>query len=96
MGKPKSSEVAQTAPGPDIKRMSRILIADDDRELCALLADYLRREGFEVDTVHDGEATLAHLREASLRPELLILDVMMPAATAWKRCANCASSIACR
>ncbi|WP_329743029.1 response regulator transcription factor [Dyella sp. A6] len=58
--------------------MSRILLADDDRALCELLADYLRREGYEVDVVHDGEAALARLRDPSLRPELLILDVMMP------------------
>jgi two-component system, OmpR family, response regulator CpxR len=57
---------------------SRILIADDDRELCNLLADYLRREGLEVATVHDGEAALTHLRDPALRPELLILDVMLP------------------
>ena len=64
-----------------IKRMataSRILIADDDRELCALLADYLRREGLEVEAVHDGEAALTRLRDPALRPELLILDVMLP------------------
>jgi two-component system response regulator CpxR len=78
MGKPKATEVAAGAARPDIKTMSRILIADDDRELCALLADYLRREGFEVDVVHDGEAALLRLRDPALRPELLILDVMMP------------------
>jgi two-component system response regulator CpxR len=58
--------------------MSRILIADDDRELCSLLADYLRREGFAVDAVHDSEAALARLRDPITRPDLLILDVMMP------------------
>jgi two-component system response regulator CpxR len=58
--------------------MPRILIADDDRALCALLAEYLRREGFAVDLAHDGEAALARLRDPTLRPDLLILDVMMP------------------
>lgn len=58
--------------------MSRILIADDDRELCALLTEYLRREGLEVDAVHDGESALARLRDAATRPDLMILDVMMP------------------
>lgn len=78
MGKTKGSDIA-TGPGrPDSTPMSRVLIADDDRELCALLADYLRREGFEVDLVHDGESALQHLRDPALRPELLILDVMMP------------------
>jgi len=58
--------------------MQRILIADDDRALAELLAEYLQREGFAVDVVHDGEAALARLRDPALRPDLLILDVMMP------------------
>jgi two-component system response regulator CpxR len=58
--------------------MPRILLADDDRALTRLLADYLQREGFTVDVVHDGEAALAHLRDSAQRPDLLILDVMMP------------------
>lgn len=57
---------------------SRILIVDDDRALCRLLADYLQREGFVVDLAHDGDAALAQLRDAAQRPDLLILDVMMP------------------
>jgi two-component system response regulator CpxR len=57
---------------------TRILIADDDRALCRLLADYLQREGFAVDVAHDGEAALARLRNPADRPDLLILDVMMP------------------
>jgi two-component system response regulator CpxR len=78
MGKSRITQVADRGARADISGMSRILIADDDRELCALLDDYLRREGFEVETVHDGEATLARLRDPALRPDLLILDVMMP------------------
>ena len=58
--------------------MSRILIVDDDRALSALLAEYLQREGFIVDVAHDGDAALAQLQNASQRPDLLILDVMMP------------------
>ncbi|HEU4670140.1 MAG TPA: response regulator transcription factor [Dyella sp.] len=58
--------------------MQRILIADDDRALAELLSGYLQREGFAVDVVHDGEAALARLRDATQRPDLLILDVMMP------------------
>ena len=58
--------------------MQRILLADDDRALTDLLAEYLRREGFAVDVAHDGEEALARLSNPSLRPDLLILDVMMP------------------
>lgn len=58
--------------------MTRILIGDDDRELCALLAQYLRREGLQVEVAHDGQSVLARLHDPALRPDLLILDVMMP------------------
>ena len=57
---------------------SRMLIVDDDRALCRLLAEYLQREGFVVDVAHDGAAALARLRNTAERPDLLILDVMMP------------------
>lgn len=67
-----STSAATAAPPP------RILLADDDRALCRLLAEYLEREGFVVVQVHDGESALAQLRDPALRPELLILDVMMP------------------
>jgi len=58
--------------------MPRILIVDDDRALADLLAEYLRREGFAVDVAHDSDAGLAQLHNPSTRPDLLILDVMMP------------------
>jgi two-component system response regulator CpxR len=58
--------------------MRTILIADDDQELCALLADYLRREDFEVHLAHDAESALAYFGRDRTPPDLLILDVMMP------------------
>lgn len=58
--------------------MSRILIVDDDRALCSLLAEYLQREGFVVDVAHDSETALVQLQNQTTRPDLLILDVMMP------------------
>src|ERR1041385_1236086 len=55
----------------------RVLVVDDDVELCQLLGQYLSREGFEVDTVHDGERAI----EKALGGEygILVLDVMLPA-----------------
>jgi len=58
--------------------MQRILIIDDDQALAGLLAEYLQREGFVVDVAHDSESGLAQLHSSSSRPDLLILDVMMP------------------
>jgi len=58
--------------------MSRILVIDDDSELCELLADYLKPEGFEVTSVHDGEQglQLAVCEEGSY--DLIVLDIMLP------------------
>lgn len=56
--------------------MARILLADDDTELGDMLADYLGREGFEVELAHDGSAALA--RALADEYDLLILDIMMP------------------
>ena len=56
--------------------MERVLIIDDDRELCDILKQYLAIEHFEVTGVHDGEGGV----EAALSGEyaLVLLDVMLP------------------
>jgi two-component system response regulator CpxR len=56
--------------------MHKILIIDDDEELCELVSEYLNVEGFEVEAVHDGASGLHEaLRE---NHDLVILDVMLP------------------
>jgi two-component system response regulator CpxR len=56
--------------------VTRLLLADDDIELCDLLRDYLQREGFTVHLAHDGQAAIQAVSRCN--PELLILDVMLP------------------
>jgi DNA-binding response OmpR family regulator len=56
--------------------MTSVLLIDDDCDLTAMLSQYLRREGFEVDAVHDGEAGVAGA--TSDRYALVVLDIMMP------------------
>ena len=56
--------------------MNRILVIDDDIELCELLTDYLSPEGFEVETVNDGERGAE--RALTGGHGLVILDVMLP------------------
>ena len=56
--------------------MSRILVVDDDLDLCELLAKYLRLENFEFDMVHDGN--LGVERGLSGDYALIVLDVMLP------------------
>src|SRR5437773_2136430 len=54
----------------------KILLVDDDVELCALLDELLSREGFEVETEHDGAGGLE--RAQSGKFDLIVLDVMLP------------------
>ncbi len=56
--------------------MDKILLADDDIELCALLSEYLLAENFLVKAVHDGETAIQHALEKDY--DLMILDIMMP------------------
>jgi len=53
-----------------------ILLIDDDAELCALLSEFLKREGFTVECAHEGHRGL----EKALQPgvDLVVLDVMLP------------------
>ena len=62
--------------------MERILVIDDDMELCELLKDYLRPEGFEVEAVHNG----LHAVERVLSEEhaLAVLDVMLPGVSGFE------------
>lgn len=56
--------------------MDRILVIDDDVELCTLVSEYLQSEGFEVDCVHNGEAGLDRALQG--KHVLTVLDVMLP------------------
>src|SRR3954470_23363315 len=56
--------------------MDRILVIDDDVELCQRVGEYLRAEGFSTECVHDGESGL---KKATAGDYLLaVLDVMLP------------------
>ena len=57
-------------------RAADILLADDERALRVFLKEALERRGFSVRCAPDGERALAMYR--ARRPDLLILDVMMP------------------
>jgi two-component system, OmpR family, response regulator CpxR len=54
----------------------RILLIDDDSELCSLLAQFLKREGFTVECENEGTRGLERALEASV--DLVVLDVMLP------------------
>jgi len=56
--------------------MGRVLVVDDDLELCELLDKYLRLEGFDLEMVHSGEQGVE--RALSGEHSLVVLDVMLP------------------
>ena len=53
-----------------------ILIVEDDPEIRRLVCDFLVREGYDVETAEDAKAMDAILQR--LRPDLIILDLMLP------------------
>jgi CheY-like chemotaxis protein len=58
--------------------MSVVLIVDDHRDTCRLLARLLRTEGFDPVTVESGQAAVDFARATERKPAVVLLDVMMP------------------
>jgi two-component system response regulator BaeR len=54
----------------------RVLVAEDDPRIALLLLDYLHSEGFEAESIADGELALAAIKRAT--PDVLILDLNLP------------------
>lgn len=54
----------------------KIMIVEDEKEIAELLIDYMEREHFEVVWSSDGEQAVSMFRQ--LKPQLIILDVMLP------------------
>ncbi len=61
-----------------------ILIVDDERMLVETISYNLQKEGFIVVTAHDGETALQQAR--AVRPQLVILDLMLPKISGWEVC----------
>lgn len=58
---------------------ARVLLVDDDRQLCEMLDEYLTTEGFVVAAVHDGQAGVDEVRRPSGHAhDVVVLDITMP------------------
>jgi len=62
----------------------KILIVDDDLNICDLLQLYLCQEGYKLLFAHDGSRALDIFRQES--PDLIILDIMLPKISGWDVC----------
>jgi DNA-binding response OmpR family regulator len=54
----------------------RVLVIEDEQMVAEVVGRYLRRDGYEVRTAHDGRSGLAELE--SFGPDLVVLDLMLP------------------
>ncbi|MBR2013652.1 MAG: response regulator transcription factor [Clostridia bacterium] len=64
--------------------MSRILVVDDEQNICELLTLYLVKEGHTAETAADGEEALRKFR--TFGPDLILLDIMLPKKDGWQVC----------
>lgn len=56
--------------------MAKILVVDDEKEIASLLAARLKKKGFDVTALFNGKDAVA--QAAQMRPDLIIMDIMMP------------------
>src|SRR5687767_1569417 len=74
------SATSKESPMPD----ATILLVDDERNVSQLSRMYLTADGFRVETVYNGKDALERVRNS--RPDLVVLDLMMPGMDGWEVC----------
>lgn len=63
---------------------NKILVVDDDLNICELLKIYLENEGYTVFVANDGQAAVDTFTAKS--PDLVLLDIMLPKMDGWQVC----------
>ena len=64
--------------------MPLILVVDDDWDSASIVRQFLEAHGYQVVVAHDGDEALVAFE--TLRPTLVLLDVMMPGRSGWEVC----------
>ena len=64
--------------------MGKILVVDDDINICELLRLYIEKEGFEVVIANDGGQAITKFKTE--KPDLIMLDIMLPVFDGWQVC----------
>ncbi len=62
----------------------KVLITDDDKNICELLRLYLQKEGFTTVIANDGEKAIELYDKE--KPDIILMDVMMPKVDGWEAC----------
>lgn len=71
--------------GPFLPRVPRVVVVEDDDSIRALIVRVLQHDGYEVDEARDGQAA-AELFRARGRPDLIVLDAMLPHVHGFELC----------
>lgn len=64
--------------------LEKVLVVDDDRNICELLKLYLEKEGYSVVLCHDGQEAVT--RYNIISPDMVLLDIMLPSLDGWQVC----------
>ncbi|MBQ6624763.1 MAG: response regulator, partial [Clostridia bacterium] len=62
----------------------KVLIVDDDTNICELLRLYLEKEGFVTSIANDGESAITIFKQE--QPDIMLLDIMLPSLDGWQVC----------
>lgn len=71
----------------------KVLIVDDDENICNLLRLYLEKEGFETVLAHDGGQAVKLFEKE--HPDLVLLDIMLPVLDGWQVCREIRKESSC-
>lgn len=63
---------------------TRVLVIDDDVNICELIRLYLEKDGYEVQTVYNGKSGIEAFGEFT--PSIVVLDIMLPGVDGWQVC----------
>jgi two-component system, chemotaxis family, chemotaxis protein CheY len=80
---PASTGVAGLRTNAEVSTVATILVIEDEPEIREAVVELLAREGFATDEAENGSEALKLLREHSIRPDLIVLDLMMPVMDGW-------------
>ncbi len=62
----------------------KVMVVDDDNNICEYLRLYLEKEEFNVEIYHDGKSAIDNV--SRFNPDIILLDIMMPKMDGWQVC----------
>jgi DNA-binding response OmpR family regulator len=66
------------------KHLGKVLVVEDERDVAELIRFNLMREGYEVVVAPSGGDAVKHARDG--RPDIILLDIMVPQLNGWEVC----------